>query len=388
MWAALEAAQIADLVRSLPDGLDTVVGERGYRLSGGERQRLAIARLLLKAPPIVVLDEATAHLDSESEAAVQRALDLAHGGPDQHRHRPPALHHPQRRPDPGRRPGPDRPARPARRPAGARAASTPSSTAPSSPDRGPGRRRPGGAPDAHADQVPPRPRPTSSGRRAAPTRSPELVGVVVEGVRTHGHQVDHRRPVQVIGEARHRRVRHRLKRLGRVAASRSLLVGLDLQQTERRPQLGQVVGLRGDHHQQHRPVAAPGRTRPGSGARRRPAPRRPPRRRAAGRPRRRPPPRPSRRVGPGGPPGGGDARCPAPRRGRPAPSEQLRPGSSRCPRRPRAPRGAAAGDSGRRTVCASGVGHRAVVRRRPGTGPGRPPSRRCRRCRGGPARAG
>jgi ATP-binding cassette subfamily B protein len=77
LWAALAAAQVADLVRALPDGLDTVVGERGYRFSGGEKQRIAIARLLLKAPSIVILDEATAHLDSESEAAVQRALSVA-----------------------------------------------------------------------------------------------------------------------------------------------------------------------------------------------------------------------------------------------------------------------------------------------------------------------
>jgi ATP-binding cassette subfamily B protein len=78
--AACEAAQIWDLIASLPDGLDTVVGDRGYRLSGGEKQRVAVARLLLKAPSVVVLDEATAHLDSESEAAVQRALKAALAG--------------------------------------------------------------------------------------------------------------------------------------------------------------------------------------------------------------------------------------------------------------------------------------------------------------------
>jgi ATP-binding cassette subfamily B protein len=77
---ACQAAQIWDLIAGLPDGLDTVVGDRGYRLSGGEKQRVAIARLLLKAPSVVVLDEATAHLDSESEAAVQRALATALAG--------------------------------------------------------------------------------------------------------------------------------------------------------------------------------------------------------------------------------------------------------------------------------------------------------------------
>ena len=80
MWAALAAAQVDRLVRTLDHGLDTLVGERGYRLSGGEKQRLAIARLLLKAPAVVVLDEATAHLDSESEHLVQQALATALAG--------------------------------------------------------------------------------------------------------------------------------------------------------------------------------------------------------------------------------------------------------------------------------------------------------------------
>jgi ATP-binding cassette subfamily B protein len=80
VWAALDRAQVGELIRGLPDGLDTVVGERGYRFSGGEKQRIAIARLLLKAPSIVILDEATAHLDSESEAAVQHALTEALAG--------------------------------------------------------------------------------------------------------------------------------------------------------------------------------------------------------------------------------------------------------------------------------------------------------------------
>ena len=74
---ALRAAQILELIESLPEGLDTLVGERGYRFSGGEKQRLAIARLLLKDPDIVILDEATAHLDSNSESAIQQALESA-----------------------------------------------------------------------------------------------------------------------------------------------------------------------------------------------------------------------------------------------------------------------------------------------------------------------
>ncbi|MFD1495332.1 ABC transporter ATP-binding protein [Streptosporangium lutulentum] len=80
LWEVLERARLSELVSSLPDGLDTVVGERGYRLSGGERQRLTIARLLLARPQVVILDEATAHLDSTSEAAVQDALSEALAG--------------------------------------------------------------------------------------------------------------------------------------------------------------------------------------------------------------------------------------------------------------------------------------------------------------------
>ena len=80
LWDALRQARLAELVEALPDKLDTVIGERGYRLSGGERQRLTIARLLLARPRVVILDEATAHLDSTSEAAVQEALASALSG--------------------------------------------------------------------------------------------------------------------------------------------------------------------------------------------------------------------------------------------------------------------------------------------------------------------
>ena len=80
LWQALRRARLDALVEALPDGLDTVIGERGYRLSGGERQRLTIARMLLAHPRVVILDEATAHLDSTSEQAVQAALSEALAG--------------------------------------------------------------------------------------------------------------------------------------------------------------------------------------------------------------------------------------------------------------------------------------------------------------------
>ena len=94
---ALRAAQILPLISSLPKGLDTLCGDRGYRFSGGEKQRLAIARLLLKAPDIVILDEATAHLDSESEAAIQGAFEVALRGAHVDSHRAPPLHNSSKR---------------------------------------------------------------------------------------------------------------------------------------------------------------------------------------------------------------------------------------------------------------------------------------------------
>lgn len=116
--AAARAAQIHDHIASLPEGYDTLVGERGYRFSGGEKQRLAIARTILRDPPVLILDEATSALDTRTEHAVQQAIDALSALPHHDHHRPPALHRPRRRPD--RRPGggPDRGARHARRAAG------------------------------------------------------------------------------------------------------------------------------------------------------------------------------------------------------------------------------------------------------------------------------
>ena len=98
--AACEAANIAPFIHGLPDGYDTLVGERGYRLSGGEKQRVAIARVILKDPRILVLDEATSHLDSTSEELIQEALTRVMKGRTVDRHCAPAQHGARRGRDP------------------------------------------------------------------------------------------------------------------------------------------------------------------------------------------------------------------------------------------------------------------------------------------------
>ena len=119
---AARTARIHDLIASLPEGYDTVVGERGYRFSGGEKQRMAIARTILRNPPVLVLDEATSSLDTQTEAAVQAELERLSRGPDDDHDRPPAVDRPRRRPDRGARPRADRRARDARGAARARRA--------------------------------------------------------------------------------------------------------------------------------------------------------------------------------------------------------------------------------------------------------------------------
>ena len=117
---AARAAQIHDTIVGLPDGYDTVVGERGFRFSGGEKQRIAIARTILRNPPVLVLDEATSALDVATERAVGEALEQPRRGPHDDRHRAPPLDGARRRPDRRARPWRGRRARHARGAAGAR----------------------------------------------------------------------------------------------------------------------------------------------------------------------------------------------------------------------------------------------------------------------------
>ncbi len=113
--AAARAVDAHDFIAALPDGYETVLGEGGGTLSQGQRQLVAFARAVLADPRILILDEATANIDTRTEGVIQRALGTAARRAHQRGHRPPAEHHPQRRPDPGRRRGEDRRARHARR---------------------------------------------------------------------------------------------------------------------------------------------------------------------------------------------------------------------------------------------------------------------------------
>ncbi len=106
--AAATVAEVHDFVMSLPDGYDTIVGERGQKLSGGQRQRISLARAVLKDPVILLLDEATSAVDNETEAAIQRSLDRISARSDDADHRPPPVDRAQRRRHPRARPGPDR----------------------------------------------------------------------------------------------------------------------------------------------------------------------------------------------------------------------------------------------------------------------------------------
>ena len=116
LWEAAEAANAAEFLSKLPEGLDTYLGEGGARLSGGQRQRIAIARALLRDAPLLLLDEATSSLDAESERLVQASLERLFVGPNDARHRPPPRHRARRRPDPGHGRGPHRRGRHARQP--------------------------------------------------------------------------------------------------------------------------------------------------------------------------------------------------------------------------------------------------------------------------------
>ncbi len=117
--AAARLASIHDRIRDLPNGYDTIVGERGYKLSGGEKQRVALARVLLKDPRILILDEATSALDTVSERLIQTRDRACDEGPHDDRHRASAVDDPACRPDPRLRERPDRRARPAHGAAGA-----------------------------------------------------------------------------------------------------------------------------------------------------------------------------------------------------------------------------------------------------------------------------